>query len=134
VGLAFRTTRQFEKDIKRLSKRYRLLFDDLVPIVDEIKAGQCIGTLLAEVSNFTALKVRIANTSINKGKSSGFRLIYAHLEGDQCNAAIALTLYCKQDVAAISDRELIRLILEAQDVLASMDHSVFECEEPNQRP
>ena len=126
MGLVFRTTRQFEKDIKRLSKRYRLLFADLEPIVDEIKAGQCIGTLLAEVFNFKAFKVRIANTSINKGKSSGFRLIYVHFEGGQCNAAIALTLYCKQDVAAISDKELTDLITEAKAVLTSMHPSVFE--------
>ena len=134
MGLAFRTTRQFEKDIKRLSKRYRLLFEDLEPVLDSIKAGQCIGTLLTEISRLNAFKVRIANTSINKGKSGGFRLIYAHFEGDQCNAAIALTLYCKQDVAAISSKELVSLISEAQDILASMDPSVFEGEGFHPRP
>lgn len=50
MGLAFGATRQFEKDLKRLSKRYRLLFDDLEPILGSIKKGECIGTLLTEAN------------------------------------------------------------------------------------
>jgi len=134
VGLAFGATRQFEKDIKYLSKRYRLLFDDLDPILDSIKAGESAGTLLTEASHYKAFKVRIANTTINKGKSSGFRLIYLHFEENCCDAAIDLTLYCKQDVATISDRELARLISEAQNVLANMDPSVFEGESFHPQP
>lgn len=134
MGLDFGATRQFEKDLKRLSKRYRNLFDDLAPILDSIKKGQCIGTLLTVADFFKAFKVRFANTTINKGKSSGFRLIYAHFEGENYNLAIALSLYCKQDVASISDRELVRLFSEAQDVLASMDLPAFDAEEPKQHP
>ena len=126
MGLAFGATRQFEKDLKRLSKRYRLLFNDLEPILDSIKLGKCIGTVLAEISCFKVFKVRFANTSINKGKSGGFRLIYAHFEDKECNAAIALSLYCKQDITSISDSELVRLILQAQDVLVSIDFPTSE--------
>jgi mRNA-degrading endonuclease RelE of RelBE toxin-antitoxin system len=134
VGLDFGATRQFEKDLKRLSKRYRSLFDDLAPILDSIKKGQCIGTLLTESDIFRAFKVRFANTTINKGKSSSFRLIYAHFEGENYNLATALSLYCKQDVANFSDRELVQLFSEAQDVLTSMDLPVFDAEEPKQHP
>jgi mRNA-degrading endonuclease RelE of RelBE toxin-antitoxin system len=134
MGLAFGATRQFEKDLKRLSKRYRLLFNDLEPILDSIKKGECIGTLLTEANCFKALKVRFANTTINKGKSSGFRLIYAHFEGEQYDAAIALSLYCKQDVDNISDQELARLILEAHVVLANMAPPVFKAQEVKQQP
>lgn len=134
MGLAFGATRQFEKDLKRLSKRYRLLFDDLEPILGSIKKGECIGTLLTEANCFKALKVRFANTTINKGKSSGFRLIYAHFEGEQYDAAIALSLYCKQDVDNISDQELARLILEAHVVLANMAPPVFKAQEVKQQP
>ena len=134
MGLAFGATRQFEKDLKRLSKRYRLLFDDLEPILGSIKKGECIGTLLTEANCFKALKVRFANTTINKGKSSGFRLIYAHFEGEQDDAAITLSLYCKQDVDNISDQELARLILEAHVVLANMAPPVFKAQEVKQQP
>jgi mRNA-degrading endonuclease RelE of RelBE toxin-antitoxin system len=134
MGLAFGATRQFEKDLKRLSKRYRLLFNDLEPILGSIKKGECIGTLLTEANYFKALKVRFANTTINKGKSSGFRLIYAHFEGEQYDAAIALSLYCKQDVDDISDQELARLILEAHVVLANMAPPVFKAQEVKQQP
>jgi hypothetical protein len=82
--------------------------------------------LLTRVGCSEAFKVRIANTSINKGKSGGFRLIYIYFEGEQRDAAIALALYCKQDVATIRDKELIQLIAEAQDVLASIDPYIFE--------
>jgi mRNA-degrading endonuclease RelE of RelBE toxin-antitoxin system len=134
VGIAFGATRQFEKDLKRLSKRYKLLFDDIEPVVHSIKTGECVGTLLTQVGCFEAFKVRIANTSISKGKSGGFRLIYAYFDGKKRDAVIALALYCKQDVATIRDKVLIRLIGEAQDVLASIDPSVFEGEEFHQRP
>ncbi len=75
MGLTFAATRQLEKDLKRLSKRYKLLFDDIEPVVRSIKTGERVGTLLTQVDCFEAFKVRIANTSINKGKSGGFRLI-----------------------------------------------------------
>ena len=101
MGLAFGATKQFEKDLKRLSKRYKLLFDDIEPVVHSIKAGERVG----------------------------FRLIYAYFEGKQRDAVIALALYCKQDVATIRDKDLIRLIAESQDVLASIDPSIFEGEE-----
>ena len=72
-------------------------------------------------------------TTINKGKSSGFRLIYAHFEGEQYDAAIAISLYCKQNVDKISDQELARLILEAHVVLANMAPPVFKAQEVKQQ-
>lgn len=134
MRLAFGATKQFEKDLKRLGKRYKLLFDELDPVLESIKTGQRIGALLTRVGYFDAFKVRIANTSINKGKSGGFRLIYAYAEGSQGNVVIALSLYSKQDLATIKDKELVRLIAEAQDVLASIDPSVFEGENFHQQP
>lgn len=41
-------------------------------------------------------------------------------EGEQHDAAVALSLYCKKDVDEISDQELARLILEALVVLANI--------------
>lgn len=134
MGLAFGATRQFEKDLKRLSKRYRLLFNDLEPILDSIKKGERIGTLLTKANCFNALKVRFANTTINIGKSSGFRLIYAHFEGEQYDSAIALSQYCKQDGDNISDQELARLILEAHVVLSNIAPPVFKAQEVKQQP
>lgn len=134
MGLAFGATRQFEKDLKPLSKRYKLLFEDIEPIVHSIKTGERLGTLLTQVGCFEASKVRIANSTINKGKSGGFRLNYAYFEGKQRDAVITLALYCKQYVATIREKDLIRLIAETQDVLASIDPSVFEGEEFHQQP
>jgi len=91
------------------------------PQQSSIKKGECIGPCFA-------------NTTINKGKSSGFRLIYAHFEGEQYDAALALSLYCKQDVGNIRDQELARLILEAHVVLANMAPPVFKAQEVKQQP
>jgi hypothetical protein len=102
MGLAFGATRQFEKDLKRLSNR-------------PLRKGN-------------ALAPCFANTSINKGKSSGFRLIYADFEGEQYDAAIALSLYCNQAVDNISDQELSRLISEAHVVLVNMALPVFKAQ------
>jgi mRNA-degrading endonuclease RelE of RelBE toxin-antitoxin system len=55
------------------------------------------------------MKVRVRNSDISKGKSSGYRLIY-HVPGP--TLVILVTLYSKLDQADISADQIRRILIE----------------------
>jgi len=57
----------FQKQAKRLAKRYKSFPNDLQKLVDELKENAALGTSLG--GNF--YKIRLAISSKNKGKSGG---------------------------------------------------------------
>jgi hypothetical protein len=59
----------FQKQAKRLAKRYKSFPNDLQKLVDELKENAALGTSLG--GNF--YKIRLAISSKNKGKSGGAR-------------------------------------------------------------
>ncbi len=61
----------FQKQAKRLAKRYKSFPDDLQKLVDELKQNATLGTPLGG----NVYKIRLAISSKNKGKSGGARVI-----------------------------------------------------------
>jgi hypothetical protein len=90
----------FDKQAKRLAKKYPSLRNDLISLLDTLaedpKQGQSLG------NNF--YKIRLAISSKGKGKSGGARVItYVKLIG----ATVFLTsIYDKSEKATISPAEL----------------------------
>ena len=100
------TTRKFEREFKRLSKKYRSLDDDYEVLVKELEKNPATGDDLGD--NFR--KVRMAITAKNKGKSGGARVITYNLLIDAENAKIfLLTIYDKGKQESISKEEIKRL-------------------------
>lgn len=64
-----KTTGKFDRDIKKLSKKFPSLKVDMNSLIDELEINPTIGTSLGK----NAYKIRLAITSKNKGKSSGAR-------------------------------------------------------------
>ena len=93
----------FEKQVKRLSKKYPSIKKDLEKLVDSLMQVPEQGTALG--NNF--YKIRIAITSKNKGKSGGARVI-TYLKIIE-NTVYLTSIYDKSERANISDDEL-RLI------------------------
>ena len=60
----------FEREVKRLSKRYRSLKSDLKNLLEELKANPQLGVSLGGVR-----KIRMAIASKGRGKSGGARVI-----------------------------------------------------------
>jgi mRNA-degrading endonuclease RelE of RelBE toxin-antitoxin system len=62
----------FHKSLKKLSKKYRSIKEDLFYTIRPLKEGELIGSKVYK----NCYKCRIHITSKGKGKSSGARMIY----------------------------------------------------------
>lgn len=103
-------TDAFLSQLRRLSRRYRHIRDDVQPVIEQLQASETPGNQIADVG-FTLFKVRIRNRDIQKGKSAGYRLIY-YLKTQE--KIILVTIYSKSDQGDI-DPATIRRILAGRD-------------------
>lgn len=103
----------FESDIKYYfrKKRYTKILDDIDKVVNELNAGNFIGDKLeglAIPANTAVYKVRLPNSSINVGKSGGFRMLYYVAIADEI---YLLKIYSKKDDNRIpTDAKIVELI------------------------
>ena len=92
-------------------KRYTKILNDIDTAVNEIQAGNFIGDKLEGLNiplNTAVYKVRLPNSSINVGKSGGFRLLYYVAIADKIYLA---KIYSKKDDNRIpSDAQIAELI------------------------
>lgn len=100
------TAPTFERDLKRLGKRYLRIRQDLEPLIEQLIAGETPGDRVPGLMT-VVYKVRVANTDARKGKSSGYRVIY-YLPSEEAN--ILLTIYSKNDQQDIPIGEITRII------------------------
>ncbi len=94
------STRVFEKELKRLTKKYKSLKEDIAALFEDLEANPSQGTPLGG----SCYKIRLAISSKQKGKSSGARVITCVklVQG----AVILLTIYDKSERENITDKEL----------------------------
>jgi len=95
---------RFEKELKKLAKKYKKISSDLIKFKKEILKNPTLGTPLGN----DCYKIRIANSSVPTGKSGGFRIIT--LIKIQKEKIILLTIYSKTQKENISDEELKAII------------------------
>ncbi len=102
----------FQKQAKRLAKRYKSFPNDLQNFVDQLKENAALGTALGG----NVYKIRLAIDSKNKGKSGGARVIsYVYQIAE---TVYLLSIYDKTDTENITDNELKNLIEEVEaDIL-----------------
>jgi len=94
----------FEKELKKLAKKYKKIVKDLIKFKKEIIKNPTLGTPLGN----NCYKIRVANSSIPTGKSGGFRIItLVKIEKEKI---ILLTIYSKTEKENISDEELKEII------------------------
>ena len=92
-------TSPFEKELKRLAKKYKSLVNDLERLISELEEKPTIGTLISE----DCYKIRLAISSKGKGKSGGARLItYVRVVKQ---TVYLLTIYDKSEYDSISKEE-----------------------------
>jgi hypothetical protein len=93
-------TPPFEKELKKLAKKYPSIKADLKNLVAELVANPASGTPLGN----NCYKIRLAISSKNKGKSGGARVItFLQVVNE---AIYLLSIYDKADLSNISDQEL----------------------------
>lgn len=99
------TILRFEKDVKKLKKRFPKIKTDLVNFLNELSQNPEVGVNLGD----NAFKVRIPNSSIPTGKSGGFRVITYYKKDEKI---YLVTMYSKTDQDTILTGKLKTIIKE----------------------
>ena len=104
MNLTIKTLSSFEKDVKRLFKKYKQLPYDLKVLREELSKNPKSGI---ELGN-RCYKMRLANSSIPTGKSGGFRIIYYYIDLD--NNLYLMSIYAKNELENIDDKTIINIL------------------------
>lgn len=111
--ISIRFSPEFEKQLYKLSKRYRKIRDDIQPVIIQLQESEITGDRLVGLGEeYQVYKVRVKNSNIQKGKSGGYRLIY-YLQ--TATSIILLTVYSKsdqEDIAVTVIQGIIEQVME----------------------
>ncbi|MFD1258658.1 type II toxin-antitoxin system RelE/ParE family toxin [Mucilaginibacter terrae] len=94
----------FEKQVKRLLRKYPSLKANLLDLVRILKENPDYGTAIGR----RCYKVRVAITSKGKGKSGGARVITNFTVTD--NTVYLLSIYDKSEKENLTNKELTELL------------------------
>jgi mRNA-degrading endonuclease RelE of RelBE toxin-antitoxin system len=94
----------FERQAKKLSKKYASLKSELLALVHKLKENPDQGTAIGK----SCYKIRLAIKSKGKGKSGGARLITNFVVTNE--TVYLLSIYDKSDKENLSDKELDELL------------------------
>ena len=104
MNLTITSLDSFNKEIKKLFKKYKKIATDLKELKNTLEENPKAGI---ELGN-NCYKIRLANSSIPTGKSGGFRVIYYYL--DEQNNIYLMSIYSKTELENISDEKLIQIL------------------------
>jgi len=96
----------FDKELKKLAKKYPSLKKDYADLLDTIEANPKFGTPIGK----NCYKIRLSIASKGKGKSGGARVITHLLISVEDETLYLLKIYDKGDMAIISEAELKQLL------------------------
>jgi len=99
----FRTVPLFDKQFKKLSKKYTLIKDDMQELIINFEDLHLQSTSIKT----NLYKIRLANSNKNKGKRAGYR-IYYYIRIEE--TVHFLTIYDKSEIEKIDETVLINLI------------------------
>ncbi len=99
-----KTIEVFEKQAKRLTKKYASLKEELLELVQKLKEDPSQGTPIGK----NCFKIRIAIASKGKGKSGGARIITNFIVTD--NTVYLLSIYDKSEKESLTEKELVALL------------------------
>jgi len=97
-------TRRFERELKRLAKKYPTLRNDFAELIAKISQNPITSSFVGN----NCYKIRMAIGSKRKGKSSGARVItYLYI---QTETVYLLTIYDKSEKTDLKPNELKEII------------------------
>ena len=108
---------RFENDIRRLGKRYRRIRLDIQPLIEQLEFGKLPGDQIPGM-DYTVFKVRVKNSSVQRGKSGGYRVIYYLKTRDQ---VLLVTMYSKSDQSDITATEVREILTRAEAELTDSE-------------
>lgn len=104
MSYSVKTIPKFEKELKKLAKKYPSLKSEFIALVTSLKKEPSKGTSLGN----DCYKIRIAIKSKGKGKSGGARVI-TYFQVSEKDVYL-LSIFDKSDKDSISDKEIKELI------------------------
>ena len=105
-------TPEFKRCLRKLARKYRSIRTDLEPVIKGLQAGELVGDQIIG-TDYTLFKSRVRNSDIQKGKRSGYRLIYWLRTSKDI---ILVTVYSKLDQGDISTKEIRRILKPFQNL------------------
>ena len=105
-----KTISRFDREIKRLVKKYASLKNEYKELIDELEKNPEIGIPLGN----NLYKIRLAIASKGKGKRGGARII-TYLKTKEGNIYL-LTIYDKGEKDTISDYEIQMILASEIDI------------------
>lgn len=99
-----KTIKVFERQAKRLTKKYPSLKNEIKTLIKELKDNPEAGTPIGK----KCFKIRLAISSKGAGKSGGARVITALVVFE--STVYLLSIYDKSDRASISNKEIEELL------------------------
>ena len=106
MNVSITTLDEFERQARRLSKKYKSLKDDLANLQKELLENPFQGDDLGG----GVRKIRMAINSKGKGKSGGARVLTLNvLVSDDANVTL-LTIYDKNEIDNVSDQYIMWLV------------------------
>ena len=108
MEVAIDVSSEFERQAKRLTKKYKSFVTDFARFLDSIKGNPYQGVDLGGGKR----KIRMAVASKGKGKSGGVRVVTFNVEriDDECVVVHLITIYDKQEVSNVSDKYINQII------------------------
>ena len=108
MEVTINVSKEFERQAKRLAKKYRTFVDDFAGFLNGIKENPFQGVDLGGGKR----KIRMAVTAKGKGKSGGMRVITFNVEFTDSDSVVVnlLTVYDKQEISNVSDKYINQLI------------------------
>ena len=100
----------FDKKLKHYSKKNHSLKKDYSNLLDFLEENPSPTTAIPIKEN--VYKIRMANSSSNKGKSAGYRIYYFYKNND--NKLLLFYMHSKNDESNINEVRLEKLIRECQ--------------------
>jgi mRNA-degrading endonuclease RelE of RelBE toxin-antitoxin system len=98
------STHRFEKELKRLAKKFPSLKNEFAQMITKIIVNPDTGTFIGN----NCYKIRLAISSKGKGKSGGARVItYLYIETE---TVYLLTIYDKSEKPGLKPNELKEII------------------------
>lgn len=110
-------TPRFQRDLRNLIKRYRHIRSDLQPLIEQLQAGELPGDRIMGIG-YDIFKVRLKNSDIQKGKSSGYRVIY-YLRTQEL--IILVTIYSKSDLSDVDAQTILDAIVRYEQQINPSD-------------
>jgi hypothetical protein len=99
-----KTITVFERQTKRLIKKYASLKKELLELVQQLKINPKLGTAIGS----NCFKIRLAVASKGKGKSGGIRVITHFWVA--YNTVYLLSIYDKSEQETLIDQELNEIL------------------------